>query len=499
MATLSPPSTVIPRPKLAIKQSDLGINPLDSSNRFTTLGVLTTKEWIIPPRPKPGRKPATDTPPTKRKAQNRAAQRAFRERRAARVGELEEQLEEAKEEQQQRENNLKSRIQQLEADVERFSGELNSWKLRYDKLEQIAEYEKKAKEAALAELAFLRRDAQATDVNSVLSPEHVNHPTTLQQDRSQNSPESTACNGCTTIDDCACIEKVVAAVAPGCLGCVLEGPCACLEDFAEGMKDYSAPLESKRSHSPAVHEASGKRPRQAEPTSSLEIDFTGQFSSNTTRMEPTQDAGITEIELCGFCDEGSFCICAEAAAGATSSRDGGESHQLPQLLSKETPQSSEENVEPITFKLALNQRSSHQSTISPLKYRSCANGPGTCQQCQIDPRSGQFCRSLSALRGANSQIPEGCCGNPTSGSCCKSIPSAEPREPPPTLSCADAFKTLSNHRNFDRANNELNTWLGKLHATTPVYPDRAPMEVEAASVMEVLKLFDRRFGRDKEN
>ncbi|SPQ21526.1 30cf1118-da73-4909-86a1-d81a5c66912c [Thermothielavioides terrestris] len=55
--------------------------------------TMTSKEWVIPPRPKPGRKPATDTPPTKRKAQNRAAQRAFRERRAARVGELEEQIE----------------------------------------------------------------------------------------------------------------------------------------------------------------------------------------------------------------------------------------------------------------------------------------------------------------------------------------------------------------------------------------------------------------------
>jgi hypothetical protein len=41
----------------------------------------------------------------------------------------------------------------------------------------------------------------------------------------------------------------------------------------------------------------------------------------------------------------------------------------------------------------------------------------------------------------------------------------------------------------------LSTWLGRLHATPPAHPGRAPMEVEAASVMGVLKLFDRRFGR----
>ncbi|KAF2096284.1 hypothetical protein NA57DRAFT_59341 [Rhizodiscina lignyota] len=46
------------------------------------------KEWAIPPRPKPGRKPATDKPSEKRKAQNREAQRAFRERKVAHTTEL---------------------------------------------------------------------------------------------------------------------------------------------------------------------------------------------------------------------------------------------------------------------------------------------------------------------------------------------------------------------------------------------------------------------------
>jgi type I site-specific restriction endonuclease len=81
---------------------------------------MTSKEWVIPPRPKPGRKPATDTPPTKRKAQNRAAQRAFRERRAARVGELEEQLDQQREVQEKHEADLKDKIHELELDVQSY-------------------------------------------------------------------------------------------------------------------------------------------------------------------------------------------------------------------------------------------------------------------------------------------------------------------------------------------------------------------------------------------
>jgi hypothetical protein len=63
------------------------------------------------------------------------------------------------------------------------------------------------------------------------------------------------------------------------------------------------------------------------------------------------------------------------------------------------------------------------------------------------------------------------------------------------LSCADAFTTLSRHPNFNRASDEISTWLPKLH-TLPNPQDlaRPAMEVEAASVMGVLRYFDRRFA-----
>ncbi|WFC99659.1 hypothetical protein MYAM1_002404 [Malassezia yamatoensis] len=54
--------------------------------------VQPSKEWVLPARGKPGRKPAAEVPLTKRKAQNRASQRAFRERRQSYLTELEQKV-----------------------------------------------------------------------------------------------------------------------------------------------------------------------------------------------------------------------------------------------------------------------------------------------------------------------------------------------------------------------------------------------------------------------
>jgi hypothetical protein len=440
--------------------------------------IVTRKEWVVPPRPKPGRKPATDTPPTKRKAQNRAAQRAFRERRAARVGELEEQLEETKEEQLKRENEMRNKITRLEAEVLRFNTELQSWKLRCDTLDQIAEYEKREKEAALAELALLRSNAgNETDAVPL-----------MRRVRRQD-------------------------------------------------------LEPK----PLTPAAEPDEPVE------MEIDFTAQFASKPEPIQPVQEIqhSARPAEPCGFCEEGTYCMCAAASAANAEQES---NLQLPplsrEILNEATPPPSDTDMEgtgpaPGTTKLrAMHPTKMHRSIPSNDATTSCANGPGSCQQCQNDPKSGLFCRSLAALRDTTTSMPasagnpcsngpgscqqcqtdpkarafclslsaqqslsspiaeNGCCGGNAAGrGCCKNQNQNQnqmqtPARPPPSLSVADTYKTLSTHRNFEQASDELNTWLGRLHAAPqPQHAGRAPMEVEAASVMGVLKLFDRRFGR----
>lgn len=67
----------------------------------------------IPPRPKPGRKPATDQPGTKRKAQNRESQRAFRARKQAKTEELEQEVKNLKAQHKQEMNEKYHEISDL--------------------------------------------------------------------------------------------------------------------------------------------------------------------------------------------------------------------------------------------------------------------------------------------------------------------------------------------------------------------------------------------------
>ncbi|RKF71927.1 putative bzip transcription factor [Golovinomyces cichoracearum] len=491
VANISSPAIVPTHRALAVKNinEDMNgdirrhINYLEPEKKMTSLGLVTRKEWVLPPRPKPGRKPATDTPPTKRKAQNRAAQRAFRERRAARVGELEGQLEEAREEQQNIESELRSKIKRLEAEVELFKNEIDSWKSRCNILDSIVVYEKRAKEAALAELTFLREGAQAIGTDSVPLPFRMVQSTTNQQDSnsikntlSDNGLDTTTCGVQATKSEGAQIDEVPESIELQCGNCTLDSSCACLEEALKESLTTCSTSEYKRSHSPTANNLPDKRSRPSESCTSLEIDFTTQFASKEIMKMPAIIEKFPPIDSCGFCDDGTYCLCAEAIAT-------GNEQRVPFIseISSSSLGSASDSKRPFYQK------------ILPQQEISKENGPGTCQQCLEDPRSGKFCRSLSALRESDCSKPlEGCCKKMGS-LCCMSTNKSSME--PPRLSCADAYKTLSSHKNYDQADNELDSWLGRLNAIPPAHPGRGALEVEAASVMEVLKLFDRRFKK----
>jgi len=500
------------------------------------------KEWIIPPRPKPGRKPATDTPPTKRKAQNRAAQRAFRERRAARVGELEEQLKETEEERLKREALMKAeldeartQITKLEADLRRVIDEAIEWRQRHHKSEEMLEMERKDKEALNTELVYLRNGARSTGTNAVALPprrkrgQQKNQAMTSPQNITTDSkPDPMGCGNCTSNSGCACIEQAMTIATSSCGRCSPDSHCECLEETLKGSitASNSPEVDMKRvfsSSSPINH---NKRPRLSiEEATSQEIDFTALFSSKPIQIsEQTSRDYVSDIttsrpppgETCGFCDDSTYCACAEAAAVAA--REQEIENRLPPLMNEVTPPPSDTDVNMSeTYKLPSlypnhhlhqsinssdNQSQRHKSAGTS-STNSCVNGPGTCQQCQDDPKSGLFCRSLAAIRAADPSF-SGCCGQGGPGGCCKDQSSASkpgPSESPAlpsgaALSCADTYKTLASHRNFEAASDELSTWLPKLATVAPTYPGRAAMDIDAASVMSVIKYFDVRFGRE---
>lgn len=114
-----------------------GLAPKPASGGTPVTKIVTSKEWVLPPRPKPGRKPSADTPATKRKAQNRAAQRAFRERRATRVAELEQKLSEVEKEREVSELNWKNSVTKLQMENKFLINALNDIKNDYAQLKQM--------------------------------------------------------------------------------------------------------------------------------------------------------------------------------------------------------------------------------------------------------------------------------------------------------------------------------------------------------------------------
>ncbi|KAL4870209.1 hypothetical protein BDV12DRAFT_166398 [Aspergillus spectabilis] len=435
-----------------------------------TPGSITSKEWVIPPRPKPGRKPATDTPPTKRKAQNRAAQRAFRERRAARVNELEDQIKCIEDDHEIHVATFKEQISTLSREVEQCRTEMSWWRDRCHELEKEVSVERAARETLVKEFRLSLPDKSASSTDAVpLRPRGSSRGSRTENGRNLSSNNQSeleevplGCNRCST-SHCQCIEDAFAM--PG--------------------------IEMNR----AAHDPEPKIKPEPEE---MEIDFTTRF------MAPHHDDTISPVasppvDPCGFCQDGTPCICAEMAAQEEQHRRGStfENNRLApiQNMSQFTPPPSESDAR-------------SEVTLPPISQATnpCANGPGTCAQCVSDPRRTLFCKTLAASRSA-SGTPTGCCGGKgADGGCCQTRAPAPPTTTttnraatPLTLSYADAFTTLSRHPKFSRASDELTTWLPKLH-TLPNPRDvsqtasRAAMEVEAASVMGVLRYFDRRFA-----
>ncbi|OAP64748.1 hypothetical protein AYL99_00720 [Fonsecaea erecta] len=452
---------------------------------------LTSREWIVPPRPKPGRKPATDTPPTKRKAQNRAAQRAFRERRAARVGELEEQLKQIEEENEHEQEILRTTVDKLEKEIEHYRTDLAHWVDRCRKLEN--------------ELAAARSTTAGSPPGRDKAPTSADNAT---------NDSSIGCGNCTLETRCQCIDDAFAAMG------------------GEATEPRDARHHEKRPLSPS-HRDGGEKRIKVESTESLETDFTATYASDALPERPhlgNHSPTSAMADPCGFCSDGTPCICAEVAAEQEQAQTAANSrsstaavpmHMPPRQLDQFTPPPSEGDV------------SMSALPVAAAPSGCGASGPGTCAQCRADPNSTLFCKSLAASR-AQSQTANtpssGCCGGQTpGGSCCQAnvgnntVPlprrnrttrsqaaatlshqtvaqqsSTNVPRAGVTLTCADAYTTLSRHPAYERAAGDIAEWMPKLHACEPTNPGmagRPALEIDAANVMAVLRDFDRRFGK----
>ncbi|KAM5344799.1 hypothetical protein ACJ41O_010661 [Fusarium nematophilum] len=557
-----PPPPAQPQPRTALPSiNKMAMSSVISPNLAPPEAPkmsMTSKEWVIPPRPKPGRKPATDTPPTKRKAQNRAAQRAFRERRAARVGELEEQLDQQREVHEKQETELKDKIHELELDVQSFRSrcmllENMLDRERQDRIRVETEAEtlkRRLDEGAFSSSGFQsrsmstsqhhfdglqsptsqqprhslpdgrpdRQSGHSFSISQIISP-----PETLDMTAPNDTTDaSLTCGNCSPNGPCACAEEVMATAANGCGKCGLTSTCQCLEDVAEALNRSQ---DLKRPASPSGVMSGEKRHRSSPGHDDAETDYTAMFSrkqpTTTTIAESFSAPPVTALdtmafrESCGFCKDGTYCVCADTALATPAMTP---NDTLPPISQQvQTPPPSETDVVPPTLAMEMTAdgavklpRRAQPKNQSTERRGGCGSGgPGTCAQCQADPKSGLFCRLMAAnFNRGEGGSGGGCCGGKgAGGGCCKSQPPQKqekislPSLPSLGLSCAEAYQTLSSHRNFSKAADDIGSWLPKLKATPrpgvrPAPPgSMMPIEVEAASIMSVLKDFDVRFGR----
>ncbi|GLI74927.1 hypothetical protein PoHVEF18_003176 [Penicillium ochrochloron] len=512
--SITPAQTIVAAPPLAMAPALAARPSVAPSPGPGTPGSITSKEWVIPPRPKPGRKPATDTPPTKRKAQNRAAQRAFRERRAARVQELEEQMKEIEDGHEVRIAAFTEQISNLSREVEQAREEVNWWRDRCHSLEKEVSIERSAKEALVKEFRSSVSASTSHHKPSAM-PDSVPLPP-----RNRPSTRSSRMEGvvATSVDQ----NKEDDNVPLGCNSCT-STHCQCIEDaFGMPIDTHESSRARHPPHGVGSPVRENSEPQIKPDPEEMEIDFTSRFAAVPVQTSSNNTSNVSSppVDPCGFCQDGTPCICAEMAAQEQQQqqqrgrRNSFENNRLApiQSISQFTPPPSDGDVR-------------SEVVLPPISQATnpCANGPGTCAQCLADPRSTLFCKTLAASRSASgTPAGGGCCGGKgTDGGCCmsrnaptpstaRSNPSMPPQSTAPkpstpsalTLSCADVFTTLSRHPNFSRASDEISTWLPKLHtlpnpqelALAEAHGSRPAMEVEAASVMGVLRYFDRRFA-----
>lgn len=176
--------------------------------------------------------------------------------------------------------------------------------------------------------------------------------------------------------------------------------------------------------------------------------------------------------------------------------------------------------------------------VSRSSATGCASGgaPGSCALCQKDPLAMLFCQSVASQRaggvgggfggGGNKSSSGDSCGkdvnpglrlradtttmdtNTTTGDSSSSCsapssskahpPLAQPILPPSNgiyIPCSAAYQTLARHRAFEKASMDDFPGLVRPLVVSDTTQSGCP-KVEVGSLRDVLKMLDRRFGKD---
>lgn len=454
------PPALAPKVPIARPAPPITVKPVQPGALSSVTQIITLKEWVLPPRPKPGRKPSVDTPALKRKAQNRAAQRAFRERRATRVQELEQKLLEVEKEKEMKEMNLINSLNKLKGENQLLVKLLELMKRDIAMLKQFATRNPQGPVGLLPAYLGLNApspftmdsqqilpaplaDLPRVPVYSKMLPQHYSPPSAADVARA----EPVDCGVCIK-DQCLC--ENIGLKEPSNPSVASQGPppysaVAASPVLALGVsKPLDSLTSSSKQHQPLIlleqtlrSQLQDYKPepavllkRKRQPQEEMEIDFTAHFAKrpmpDLLKLEKKQQPKKLSmtfnkdlpVDLCGFCLDDTPCVCREAAEEAA--KLGIDSNSLPPLnnlgalANADTHKASLpvlhpgpsleisnfQNLTPGAMPLVVNPTTRDPvSILAPAekeKKEGCTGNPGTCSQCQMDPLLTLFCSTVAS-------------------------------------------------------------------------------------------------------
>lgn len=455
LATVSPspiassPSAISPKPILVAKSSpEAGSGPPTPGSATASAGVMklqVKKKYVLPPRPKPGRKPSAETPLNKRKAQNREAQRAFRERRAVAINDLEKKLNEESRRHANDYKNMTSMIQQLMHENELLRNRMAhappaTFPPPMSPAASAMSPGQSPYEAAFSPSQFtyvIAASPAANTQNVGRSPldmlDKVLDEKLPDPASPKRSPEQMVTSSRRS--------SIVAKVSKGSPKKPCGGPPPC-GGLALTNTNWAAPAVP-------LHRR----------LSSLETDFTQRFKKTQPRALPESPSYVfspspaspgferpEEKERCGFCTDNTPCVCAEAAA-----------RERANMSDIETLGDTLPSVNDLSIHTPVFNESGMQPSPAQIGAKECTGKPGTCTQCQQDPMSTLFCATLAA-KGAAA---------PANGT---------------FIPAQAAYQTLSRHERFNSA--DFSQLVSSLQTRGT--------QVEVNSVAKVLRMLDGR-------
>ena len=366
--------------------------------------IKPSKEWVLPARGKPGRKPSDSVPPTKRKAQNRASQRAFRERRHAYVCELEQKVAQY----QAREIDANVQMQRIalqcreEANALRKSNE--ELRARYEQMEQQF-------------LAYRRSaEAQATTHSTGCQPPLHEKIHTHCSSRDAISIRGTSTSGTTGPS------KLSAVGTEGTEGSEVNvaGSHAQGHKHLYGLRfansTFSPPSSPTLSTSSEVKTAEAIPSTSYTPTRAVPLRRKHEPSLPLASLSEGEDP-LLDLD-CGFCTDATVCVCRgkarleldEAKPSVTGAGSDSDSAPKPTLWYTKAPEPSSSNAMRLPIRPHRSSRprlwavtpgnmsqfgaatcSASSSQLAP----QCTGDRRTCSACQTDPTLAEFCTAIS--------------------------------------------------------------------------------------------------------